>query len=251
MKNSRIKEILLTYRPGEGLEGDPEVRDALEQTRKDPELRRWWEEQQAFDEAMSARLRELPVPANLRERILTAATPPAPPKVVRWLHPAVFAAAAAIVIFLALSFTFWNPPQGGPSGDPAAVVQTARELHQSLQPSFRSNEKAALVNYIQRNGATPPKSLPPRFSWDESFACQIFSVRGSSVSVICFNTREHGKMHLYTFERRAFPEIRMPRQPVLGNGKSDGAWASWASDDAYHVLLTAEGSENLRAALDI
>ncbi|NBD38633.1 MAG: hypothetical protein GVY10_08700 [Verrucomicrobia bacterium] len=263
MNKARIKEILLAYRPGEGLEDDPDVRYALEKSQQDPELQCWLEEQRAFDGAVRAALQEIPVPDNLRERILSAAEPeveeragpaaaaPETSGLVRWLHPAVFASAAAIVIFLALSFTFWNPPAGESAEDPVAVAQTARELHQSLQPSFRSNQKAALVNYIEKHGATPPKTLPARFSWEESFACQIFSVRGSSVSVICFNTREHGKMHLYTFEKRAFPELRVPRQPVLGEGESDSAWASWASDEAYHVLLTGEGRENLRAALDI
>ena len=38
MERQRIIEILEVYRPGEGLETDPEVRQALELATQDPEL---------------------------------------------------------------------------------------------------------------------------------------------------------------------------------------------------------------------
>ena len=38
MNRSRILEILEAYRPGEGLESDPEIRQALDEAAQDPEL---------------------------------------------------------------------------------------------------------------------------------------------------------------------------------------------------------------------
>src|SRR5262245_27195155 len=56
------KEILLLYRPGRGDESDPQIAEALDLARREPELQRWLEENSAFHEAMAGRLKSLPVP---------------------------------------------------------------------------------------------------------------------------------------------------------------------------------------------
>ncbi len=263
MNKSRIKEILLAFRPGEGLEEDPEVRAALEKSLADPDLQNWRGVERAFDKAFAEKLDEIPVPENLADQILEAAANRPEPvrtasspqlessKITRWLHPAIFAAAAAIVLFLALSFTFWNPPQQPGVEGYASLVGAARKLQESVDPTFRSNNETALVKYIRERGAQAPQELPARFSWKQSFGCQVFAVEGSSVSVVCFDTEKHGKMHLYTFEKAAFPNTKVPREPVLGGDEASRSWASWSSGKNYHVLLSDGSPENLRSALDI
>jgi len=134
MNRDRTSEILAAYRPGEGLEEDPEVRAALALAEKDPLLAAFLQDNLAFDEAFSAKLKEAPVPEDLYGSILARARQEATGKisstaetsenkVLRFLHPAAFAAAAAIILLLALSFTFWNRPQAPGINQPE--LQTA------------------------------------------------------------------------------------------------------------------------------
>lgn len=265
MKQSRIQEILRAYRPGENLEQDPEVRAALEASLADPQLQHLRAQQEAFDKAFADKLRQTPVPAGLHERILNAAaqddltepgqTPPAPQSgtapshpALRWIHPAFFAAAASIIIFLALSFTFWNPPAA--STTQPEFVAIAKELHRSVNPGFVSRDHQALTEYIANHGAAVPASLPPAFSWDQSFACDVFEVNGSAVSLICFENDQNGKLHLYTFDKNAFPNATLPRQPII-SPSDQPSWAAWKQDSQIHVLFDYKGPENLRKALDI
>lgn len=256
MNPSRIQEILRSYRKGEGMEDDPEVRAALEAAMQDPDLQSYRARQEAFDNAFADKLREAPVPTGLQEQILRTARElpssankaPASSSWSRWIHPAFLGAAAAIVLFLALSFTFRNPSSAGATGP--EFVSVAQELHQSLDPAMVSRDHQALTEFLVSHGAALPAKLPGHCSWDRSFACDVFEVNGSTVSLVCFQTENNGKLHLYTFERSAFPDCKASPKPVLGEGQS--AWAAWQEGPLLHVLFNDQPStENLRRALDI
>jgi hypothetical protein len=262
MNRQRIIAILETYRPGEGLEADPEVREALELATRDPELAEIRDAIKDFDLAFGAKLREVPVPASLQGQILAAARPGKPAggegrKVISWLHPAAFAAAASIVILLALSFTFWNRPATAPlaaqaPADPEAqLMATAHQLYASLNPSFRGGKGPELVQYLQQHGGFVPGTLPSGFSWDKSFACDVVEINGTRVSIICFMAPDNSKsMHLFTFDRSAFPGLKSPGAPRIHSDKHS-CCATWLAGEEVHVLFSDKGEENLRAVLDI
>ncbi|HVM60540.1 MAG TPA: hypothetical protein VMV72_06690 [Verrucomicrobiae bacterium] len=73
MTREQAKTILLAYRPGTGTTADPRTAEALALVKNDPELARWFEQQQRADRAIRASLRETPVPSDLKQRILAAA----------------------------------------------------------------------------------------------------------------------------------------------------------------------------------
>src|SRR5882724_4265510 len=99
MDKEQAKEILLRYRPGRDDTVDPQVAEALALLDQDPELAVWFERQHRVDDAIRARLREMPVPAGLKERIL------AEQKIVRpefgWRRT-LLAAAAGVALLTAL-----------------------------------------------------------------------------------------------------------------------------------------------------
>jgi hypothetical protein len=267
MNRQRIIEILEAYRPGEDLESDPEVRQALELAASDEELATIRRDGEAFDEAFSAALDKVEVPEGLQEQILRAAGPALADNhphttvspgtnILSWLHPAMFGAAAAIVILLALSFTFWTPP-GGEQAPEIALAQdpissTARAVYASLNPTFRSREGSAIQDYLRsRNGGTCPPSLPGNVVWDKAFACDVIEMNGHKVSIVCFRAPDNSKtMHLFTFLRSEFPDVQVPAKPrVSREGKA--CCATWANNDQVHVLYSDKGEENLRQLLDI
>jgi hypothetical protein len=262
MERTRIIEIIESYRPGEGLEADPEVREALELASKDPELEAMRRNSEQFDEAFGEKVRDIPVPEDLYANILAAAakkeTAIAPPqsKIIRWLHPAAFAAAAAIVLLLALTFTFWSPPERAPVPVDLAATpslsETAQSLYANLNPSFRSRNGDQIRDYLQSHGGILPANMPSGFVWDHSFACDVIEVDGKRVSLICFSSPDGtDKLHLFTFYRDDFPQMEIPLIPKFErSGKACSA--TWMSDEQIHVLYSDSGNEeNLRQILDI
>ena len=65
MNSSEAREILLLYRPGTGDAADPQMAEALERARQDPELGRWFENHRTFQKAMRAGFQQIEVPAHL------------------------------------------------------------------------------------------------------------------------------------------------------------------------------------------
>lgn len=266
MNRTRLIEIIESYRPGEGLEADPEVKEALELAEKDPELKAMRREAQLFDEVFGEKVRDIPVPETLYADILKAAAGANPPtglspatvrgKILHWFHPVALASAAAIVLLLALSFTFWNRPGSGTVSPGLAEVQslteTAHGLYSNLNPSFRSRNGEQIRAYLQNHGAFLPASMPSGFAWDNSFACDVIDVNGKKVSVICFSSPDGSdKLHLFTFYRSDFPGIEIPMAPKVERaGKACSA--TWVNDEQIHVLYSDNGDEeNLRQLLDI
>ena len=268
MEHQRIVQILESYRPGEGLESDPEVREALHRATADPQLAEIRQASEAFDAAFAAKIRAVQVPSDLKASILEAARAQgsapheASPRMedentfIKWIHPVFLGAAAAIIILLALSFTYLIQP-GGNQGEIERLMEenrlmaTADQLYRSLNPSFRSNQPSEVIAHLRNHGGVLPAGLAGSLVPEESFACDVIDINGQSVSVLCFKGPDGSKsMHLFTFPRSAFPEVEVSPNPRIHS--SDGSCcATWIEDDHIHVLYSDKGEENLRQVLDI
>ena len=71
MTNKEASFLLGACRPNGKDSADPEFVEALARVARDPALSQWFEEQRHFDSAIAAHVQSLPVPAELRSRILT------------------------------------------------------------------------------------------------------------------------------------------------------------------------------------
>src|SRR5436305_860839 len=99
MNREQAKEILALYRPGIDDPAEAEVAAALELCKQDPELARWFEEQSALYTATRRKFKAVPVPDRLLERILATA----PQARQWWRSPLLWAAAAAILLFVGVT----------------------------------------------------------------------------------------------------------------------------------------------------
>ena len=109
MDSREAKEILALYRPGSIDAADAKMAEALEAAQRDPELAAWFEQQCVVFNTIRGKLREIPVPADLKRRIILEK--PAPR---RMLHLPVsvkyLAAAAAIVALIAIASSWFSTP---------------------------------------------------------------------------------------------------------------------------------------------
>src|SRR5687767_3141877 len=107
MTNQEAKFILQAYRHNGADATDPQFAAALEQARRDPELAKWFEEERVFDGVISAKVKTVPVPRDLKANILASR---------KVIEPASFsprrtwmAAAAVFFVLLGISaLMFWK-----------------------------------------------------------------------------------------------------------------------------------------------
>ena len=104
--------LLESYRPQDA--GDPVFAEALRAVAADPELAAWFQESQRFDAVLSAKFREVPVPAGIKSHILlgyhaeTATSSGPAPR--RWIIPVPSRAAGMAGFF---SWHFLAPRRRG------------------------------------------------------------------------------------------------------------------------------------------
>src|SRR5438046_1604685 len=106
MNTQEAKFILQAYRTGGEDANDPQIAEALDQVKRDPELARWFAEQMSFDTAAVRALKEVPIPGPLRETILLGHRVIKPQ--LWWKRPVWWAVAASFLILLSLTGSWIN-----------------------------------------------------------------------------------------------------------------------------------------------
>src|SRR4051812_47804964 len=181
MTQEEAREVLLRFR-SLALDGDdPEVRKALELTERDPELRRWFEEQRHFNEQARNALREIAPPKGLRERILHET------KIVRpvWRRIEFLAAAACLALLLG-GLLFW--------GNRTQAVDTyAGFREQMLSFALRrytmdifTNSQPAVLAYLATNGIPSDFPLPKKLEAAPVLGGGALSWENQPVGMMCF-----------------------------------------------------------------
>ena len=102
MNRDDAKNVLLLCRPDTADVADPQMAEALVLVKQDAELARWFDEHCTRQEILRAKFRQIPVPAGLKEQIISEQA--ALEKIIVWRrYPTLTAVAAIIVILFALA----------------------------------------------------------------------------------------------------------------------------------------------------
>src|SRR6266496_3824480 len=157
--NSRLaKEILLRFRPGTTDASDPEFAAALEQAKRDPELGRWFAQHQALYNAIRGRLKQLPVPAGLKEDILAGYRPAATP--VWWQQPAFQAMAAAAAIALLIGIAWLGSQTREDRSFAAFQNRVVRNAQRGYVMDITTTNLVEIRQYLATHGAQADYVLP-------------------------------------------------------------------------------------------
>lgn len=237
MDKHEAKIILQAYRPNGADAADPHFTEALKLAEQDAELKAWFEEQQAIDRVISAKVRATAVPADLKASIL-AGRKIAPAQTIWWRRPAaLIAAVAAMLMLLALPFVL-QTKNGTPQfaefkADGMAFLDSLNKLDMS------SKDHEAIREWLAVNGGHRQFSLPTKLGAQPSLGCRVFDWKGNKVTLICFNTTVGNKfeeVHLLVVDEKAFRNRPPEGTPVF---EQNGAWntASWRADGLTYVLF--------------
>jgi hypothetical protein len=239
MDRDEAKLILSALRPDGAEVHEPIFAEALALLETDPELRDWWQAQQKFDRKIAAKLSEVPVPEDLRDRILASPKIEAFPP--QWRHRSLLAAAALIAI-LCVAISFWNVASNDGLDRTAFADAALNELNGSgpllaMQSSDRDKVKAWLQEQNAPIGDMPGKiaSIPP-------YGCQKYIIHGHTVSLICLALANGGIAHLFVVDKGALtnpPGTNGPHYDRM-NGWNIATW----SDNRMSYMLATQSSLN-------
>ncbi len=199
------------------------------------------------DAAMIGALASIQPPADLRGRILAAmdrSNTIAFPRRSVWRRVALPLAAAAGVAF-AFLLTKNNDTQPALASKeplPVDVVQ-AGFIRAYESPLFSLDEKREdhreLLQHLASRKLPCPGCLPPGLVGVKSIGCRELVIDGKHGSLICFEERENGVVHLVIFRREDISgELPQRDHPSFAQ---KGSWAAarWSDDKNVFILVAA------------
>jgi hypothetical protein len=230
MDEQQVRLILQAYRPGADA-ADPEVAAALQEAARNPELARWFAEEQAFDRAIAAHLESVPAPFALKTRILAQVAPPAASR--RWSWAVKLAGVAALLFLLAQVVSLFRP-----TAPEARVSNYAHEMVNFIRLGgaldMESHDLGQIQEWLSKKHAAPG-FVPPRIAALQPLGCRLLSFRGQKVTLICFQRGDDKLAHLFVVDRAALPEMKPGEKPVFAN---TAGWttASWVENDRVYMI---------------
>ena len=234
MTSQEAKAILSLYRPDTRDAEDPEIIEAMGVARRDPELGRWFNQHQAFQAAMQAKLREIKVPEHLKAALLSQQRIIRPS--VWWQRPVWIAAAAAIMLLLTLVPTWRRPTVHNRLRDYQETM-VSRVLLQ-YRMDLETNDMSQLRKYVATKGAPADYELTRGLAKLQLTGGAALSWRTNPISMVCFDRGDKQMVFLFVMKRSALPDPpgEIPKVVRI----SDYLTASWTRGDKTYVLAGPE-----------
>jgi len=248
MDNEQAKLILSAYRSGGEDMSESFFVEALEQTLRDPGLRRWFEEQCDFDKTLRAALKDEGPPPQLRESLLLGK------KVVNldeqknpvrhspWRHPASWLSLAAALILLIGIAALLRPTANPPMTAERFVQQTVLvKTSGRISLGRMSRDSQLLQGWLEAKKSPHGFLIPKPLNALSSLGCQTYSMDGNRVSLICFTLDQNRIVHLFVIDSE---RLKDPPGNTPHFQQKDGiATATWSSGGRTFVLLGAHVDE--------
>jgi hypothetical protein len=249
MDREEAKKVLQAHRATDLDTTQPAFAEALVLAESDPELKAWWEAQQAFDSKVAAKLQGVPVPADLRASIL-AGHRSAELFALRPFFPFWLAAAAAVAIICAVGTSFhvdYLASQHIPTDDyQVAALNFLGNDAPDLAMTSTDHDK--ILAWLKNKNAPMGGDMPGKMQQLATVGCQKYVVHGHDVSLVCFTMADGRIVHLFMVARDALSEPPGTTAPEM---KMVNGWAtaSWSDDHMSYMLATQDNMDALRQLL--
>lgn len=207
--------------------------EALALARIDPELREWLGAQEVFNRTVREALRQMPVPAGLRHRIIGHAPSPQLPW---WRRFPAWAATAAAAAMLMLYFGFPGGFQSD-AGDSFATFRSrmVRSVLRQYQMDLHTNSMPAIRQFLSTNQAPSDYVLPAALDRLPPLGGGLLRWRDAGVSMVCLDSGGRGTAILFVVDAGSMKDPP-PGTPALEQ-VSKLMTASWTDRGRAYLLM--------------
>jgi len=231
MDKQEARAFLSLHRAGDNAD-DPRFAEAEAIAALDPELARWWAEEQELDDAIASKLAAVPVPADLKAGLLNVQTTPIQATRQSWQLPA-FLATAAIIMVAALFGL-----RRGTFRPINSLAEYRDEMISFVKVDppleLETNDFTRINEFLRTASAPSDPKMPRALQKLAPVGCRVLRFRAHDVTLICFK-REDGRIaHLLVIDRSVLPQLRsLPQFATRG----EWATAAWANGDRAYLLV--------------
>lgn len=246
MDEQQARFILQAGTPRPGDAKDPTFQEAAALAKRDPALREWVKQQDELTRALDDKFDEIPVPPELRDRILAGcavSTRRARVRRRQWL-----AAAAGFTILLTTGLLWQFHPSRATGGDTFASLQ--RDMTRFLSGPYSlehySSDLPVLKTHLTA-ARIADFPIPAGLTEHPAIGCRTIDWRDHRVALVCFSTKG-GVVHLMVLPKDA---VRNAPEAERVSERSDG-WttAGWSDDRFVYLAVTQAGPDHLSQLLD-
>lgn len=239
MTIEQAKQILRPAVLAREADSDPQITEALALANREPALREWLEGQRDLQNAVRRNLREIPVPANLREQIL--ASRKIIPPLTWWKHPMLWSAAAVLMLLCGAGLWLSDAPdQNNPATFRGRMVGAV--LRQYTM-DIATNDMSQVRAFLASKNAPADYTLPGKLASLPLAGGGILSWKGQKVSMVCFNSLKQGTLFLFVVDdstlETGFIGVREFEQV------NKLSTVTWHSKGRTYVLAGSGGREDL------
>jgi hypothetical protein len=250
MTRDQAQKTLLLYRPGTADAAEPEIAEALALAQQDAELSRWLAQQVAQQEIVRAKMRQMPVPAGLKEQIISERRVFAQKRVVRLAVTWMAALAGVMAIGWWAAAVLQPPPDDDTFSNYRNRMVSAALRDYSMD--LETNDAVKIRAYLAQQGAAENYELPAGLQKAAAAGCAIQHWQRAKVALLCFRTGQPlppgGKSDLWLFvvDRAAVKGAPADSEPHFAK-VNKLMTATWTQGTKLYLLGAAEDERTLRS----
>lgn len=249
MTHEQAKSILATYRPGQDSGNDPEIEQALELARSNPELSKWLEAQVKFHETVHARLATIQPPADLKAKILASRKIVRPSFSMSKKIAVVASIAASLLIAVGVIF-FLNRPPGEDRTYSGFQSRMVSEVLRVYAMDIRTNNPAAVRDYLATRGAPSDFPLPRKLESTPVLGGAKLSWQASPVSMVCFEGPKKETLFLFVIDKDRIAGGALPTNPQYSEVKGLPS-VTWVSGNHLYLLSGKVSEDQIKTFITL
>ncbi len=251
MDSGQAKKVLILYRKDSVETGDPQTAEALDAVRRDPELATWLEQHRSAQEAIRSKFRDIPVPPDLKRRILDTHVDHR--RILHLFGPTLFGLAAAAMV--AFTVTFWLLYPRYEHTFVRYRDRMARMVQRRVYfTSMMTGDHYQISDYFRTNGAPTDEALPKNLQKLSVEGGTILPWENHAVSVLCLDAREKGgeeKNDVWVFIASTANVSKGPNKKATEFEKiGDLMTASWTAGNTIYLVVARGGEQDLQKYLE-
>jgi hypothetical protein len=248
MTLQQARQILLNYRPWAPEALEPEMAEALALCRANVELARWFDGHCALQNAIRAQFGKVPLPAGLKEQIISEYKPHL--EITWWRRPALQATAAGAMLFIAIVSIWLNFPRQTRE-DTSFAAYRSRMVHTAARAygmDLETNDVGQIRAYLGQHQTPADYVLPSKLDPAAIVGCAVLSWQGRPVTMLCYRTGRplapgsKSDLYLFVIEQKDVenpPDTNTPGFAPVGTF----ATASWSEGGKVYVLAAPDQSD--------